>query len=120
MTSSNPQLLEQTAQQIMSEIRALPSAGSVTSDRSLPRQELTVTPNRLAMADKGVTTQDIATTLRVATVGDYEQRLSKLNPDTRQILLQDSSAGCCQAKRQAIRRLIRTELFTSRTGRAGG
>jgi multidrug efflux pump subunit AcrB len=37
------------------------------------------------MADKGVTTQDIATTLRVATVGDYEQRLSKLNLDTRQI-----------------------------------
>ena len=85
MTSTNPQLLEQTAQQIMSEIRSLPSAGSVTSDRSLPRQELTVTANRLAMADKGVTTQDIATTLRVATVGDYEQRLSKLNLDTRQI-----------------------------------
>ena len=85
MTSTNPQLLEQTAQKIMSEIRGLPSAGSVTSDRSLPRQELTVTPDRLAMADKGVTTQDIATTLRVATVGDYEQRLSKLNLDTRQI-----------------------------------
>ena len=85
LTSTDPRLLEQTAQQMMSEIRALPSAGAVTSDRSLPRQELTVTPNRLAMADKGVTTQDIATTLRVATVGDYEQRLSKLNLDTRQV-----------------------------------
>jgi multidrug efflux pump subunit AcrB len=85
LTSTNPEVLEQTVQQIMSDIRALPSAGSVTSDRSLPRQELTVTPNRLAMADKGVTTQDIATTLRIATVGDYEQRLSKLNLDTRQI-----------------------------------
>lgn len=85
LTSTDPQLLEHTAQQIMTEIRALPSAGAVTSDRSLPRQELTVTPDRLAMADKGVTTQDIATTLRVATVGDYEQRLSKLNLDTRQI-----------------------------------
>lgn len=85
LTSTDPRLLEQTAQQMMAEIRALPSAGAVTSDRSLPRQELTVTPNRLAMADKGVTTQDIATTLRVATVGDYEQRLSKLNLDTRQI-----------------------------------
>lgn len=85
LTSTDPKLLEQTVQQMMSEIRALPSAGSVTSDRSLPRQELTVTPDRLAMADKGVTTQDIATTLRVATVGDYEQRLSKLNLDTRQI-----------------------------------
>jgi len=85
LTSTNPQLLEQTAQKIMSEIRGLPSAGAVTSDRSLPRQELTVTPDRLAMADKGVTTQDIATTLRVATVGDYEQQLSKLNLDTRQV-----------------------------------
>ena len=85
LTSTDPRLLEQTAQQMMAEIRALPSAGAVTSDRSLPRQELTVTPNRLAMADKGVTTQDIATTLRVATVGDYEQRLSKLNLDTRQV-----------------------------------
>ena len=78
-------MLEQTAQKIMSDIRALPLAGAVTSDRSLPRQELTVTPDRLAMADKGVTTQDIATTLRIATVGDYEQLLSKLNLDTRQI-----------------------------------
>ncbi|MGM8889427.1 efflux RND transporter permease subunit [Psychrobacter sp. 1Y1] len=85
LTSTNPQLLEQTAQKIMSEIRGLSSAGAVTSDRSLPRQELTVTPDRLAMADKGVTTQDIATTLRVATVGDYEQQLSKLNLDTRQV-----------------------------------
>ncbi|MGP4951890.1 efflux RND transporter permease subunit [Psychrobacter sp. T6-1] len=85
LTSTNPEVLEQTVQQIMTDIRALPSAGSVTSDRSLPRQELTVTPDRLAMADKGVTTQDIATTLRIATVGDYEQRLSKLNLDTRQI-----------------------------------
>ena len=85
LTSTDPRLLEQTAQQMMAEIRALPSAGAVTSDRSLPRQELTVTPNRLAMADKGVTTQDIAATLRVATVGDYEQRLSKLNLDTRKV-----------------------------------
>ena len=85
LSSTDPKLLEQTVQKIMTDIRALPLAGAVTSDRSLPRQELTVTPDRLAMADKGVTTQDIATTLRIATVGDYEQRLSKLNLDTRQI-----------------------------------
>lgn len=85
LTSSNPELLEQTAQQIMADARALPQAGDVTSDRSLPRPELTVIPDRLAMADFGVTTQDIANTLRIATVGDYEQQLSKLNLDTRQI-----------------------------------
>ena len=85
LTSTNPELLEQTAQKVMAEIRQLPNAGDVTSNRSLPQQELSVTPNQLAMADQGVTTQGIADTLRVATVGDYEQRLSKLNLDTRQI-----------------------------------
>lgn len=85
LTSSNPYVLEQTVQKLMSEIRKLPQAGDVTSDRSLPRPELSVTPDRLAMADFGVTTQDVATTLRIATVGDYEQSLSKLNLDSRQI-----------------------------------
>lgn len=85
LTSTNPNLLEKTAQQVMNQIHGLPMAGSVTSNRSLSRQELSVIPDRLAMADQGVTTQGIADTLRVATVGDYEQRLSKLNLDTRQI-----------------------------------
>uniref|UniRef100_A5WI03 Acriflavin resistance protein n=1 Tax=Psychrobacter sp. (strain PRwf-1) TaxID=349106 RepID=A5WI03_PSYWF len=85
LTSTNPALLDQTAQQVMTEIRSLPQAGSVTSDRSLPRQELSIIPNRMAMADQGATTQGVADTLRVATMGDYEQRLSKLNLDTRQV-----------------------------------
>ncbi|MDO5769929.1 MAG: efflux RND transporter permease subunit [Psychrobacter sp.] len=85
LTSTNAQILEDTAQKVLNDIRALPMAADVTSNRSLPRQELSVKPNRLAMADQGVTTQSIADTLRVATVGDYEQRLSKLNLDTRQI-----------------------------------
>ena len=85
LTSTNSELLEQMAQQVMTEIRSLPEAGSVTSNRSLPRQELSITPNRTAMADQGATTQGVADTLRVATLGDYEQRLSKLNLDTRQV-----------------------------------
>lgn len=85
LTSTNSELLEQMAQQVMNEIRSLPEAGSVTSNRSLPRQELSITPNRTAMADQGASTQGVADTLRVATLGDYEQRLSKLNLDTRQV-----------------------------------
>lgn len=85
LTGSNPQVLEQTASQVMAQIRQLPMVADVTSNRSLPRQELIVTPDRLAMADRGVNSLDIADTLRIATVGDYEQRLSKLNLDTRQI-----------------------------------
>lgn len=85
LTGTNPEVLEQTAMRVMQDIRKLPIAGDVTSNRSLPTQELAVTPDRLAMADKGVTSENIATTLRIATVGDYEQQLAKLNLDTRQI-----------------------------------
>ncbi|WP_296404474.1 efflux RND transporter permease subunit [Psychrobacter sp.] len=85
LTSSNPELLEQTVQQVLTEIRSLPNTGNVTSNRSLPMQELSVLPDRVALADRGVTTQGIADTLRIATLGDYEQRLSKLNLDTRQV-----------------------------------
>lgn len=85
LTSNNPQILESTVQQVMKEIRQLSMVADVASNRSLPKPELKVYPNRLAMADKGVTTDDVANTLRIATVGDYNQRLSKLNLETRQI-----------------------------------
>lgn len=85
LTSNNQVLLEQTAQKIMNEARGLDIVSSVSSNRSLPKPELRIVPDRLAMADKGVTTQQIASTLRIATSGDFEQNLSKLNLDTRQI-----------------------------------
>lgn len=85
VTSSNKALLDTTAQAMIADIRALPNVANVVSNKSLPKPELIVIPDELAMADKGVSTADIASTLRVATVGDYEQFLPKLNLDTRQI-----------------------------------
>lgn len=85
VTSSDNKLLEQTVQEIMQQVRALPSVANVINNRALPRPELSITPNELAMADKGVTTRDLADVLRVATMGDYDQALPKLNLDTRQI-----------------------------------
>lgn len=85
VTSSSNVLLDQTVKAIIDDIRTLPSVANVISNKSLPKPELTIIPNELAMADKGVTTTDIANTLRVATVGDYEQFLPKLNLDTRQV-----------------------------------
>ncbi|MDO4700121.1 MAG: efflux RND transporter permease subunit [Moraxella sp.] len=85
VTGSNGVLLDQTVKAIIDDIRTLPSVANVISNKSLPKPELTIIPDELAMADKGVSTADIASTLRVATVGDYEQFLPKLNLDTRQI-----------------------------------
>ena len=85
LTSDNPQILDETAQALMRDIRALPNAGSVTSTKSLAREELRLYPDPLKMADRGITTLQLADTLRIATQGDYEQRLAKLNLDSRQL-----------------------------------
>lgn len=85
VTGNNKVLLDKTVNAIIAEIRTLSDVANVTSNKSLPKPELFVIPNKLAMADKGVTTSDIANTLRAATMGDYDQFLPKLNLDTRQI-----------------------------------
>lgn len=85
LMSDNPELLNQTVNETIKQIQSLPMVSSVTSNRPLAKPELSAIPNTVMMADKGVTTSDLANTLRVATMGDYEQVLSKLNLDTRQI-----------------------------------
>lgn len=85
LTGDNAQILQDTAQALLREIRALPNAGTVASNDSLSREELQILPDALRMADHGVTTMQIADTLRIATQGDYEQRLAKLNLDSRQL-----------------------------------
>ncbi|WP_434353029.1 efflux RND transporter permease subunit [Psychrobacter sp. HD31] len=85
LSGDNPALLEKTAQMLMTQARQLDIVSTVSNNKSLPKAELIINPNRLAMADKGVTTRQIANTLRIATAGDFEQSLSKLNLDSRQI-----------------------------------
>ena len=57
----------------------IPGIGNVTSTSSLVRPELIVRPDFARAADLGVTTAAIAETLRIATAGDYDQALAKLN-----------------------------------------
>ncbi len=67
------------------ELRTLPGIGAVTSSSSLVRPELIVRPDPAKAADLGVTAAAIADTLRIATAGDYDQSLAKLNLSQRQI-----------------------------------
>jgi multidrug efflux pump subunit AcrB len=67
------------------ELRGLPGIGNVTSTSSLVRPELIVRPDPARAADLGVTSAAIADTLRIATSGDYDQSLPKLNLSQRQV-----------------------------------
>ncbi len=78
-------VLLQTAAQVERELRTIPGIGAVTSSASLVQQDLVVRPDFARAADLGVTSSAIAETLRVATAGDHEQGLAKLNLGERQV-----------------------------------
>ena len=85
LTGDDPVSLQQSATALERELRAIPGLGSVISSASLVRQEIAVRPDFARAADLGVTSAAIGETLRIATVGDYDAALPKLNLAQRQI-----------------------------------
>jgi multidrug efflux pump subunit AcrB len=85
LAGEDGRVLAQVAQQVERELRTLPGIGAVTSSASLVRPELVVRPDFARAADLGVTSAAIADTLRIATAGDYDQGLAKLNLSQRQV-----------------------------------
>ncbi|HOY35242.1 MAG TPA: efflux RND transporter permease subunit [Piscinibacter sp.] len=77
--------LGEHAAKVERELRTIPGIGAVTSTASLVRPELIVRPDSARAADLGVTSSAIADTLRIATNGDYDQGLAKLNLSQRQV-----------------------------------
>ena len=78
-------VLQQHAARVEKDLRSIPGIGAVTSSSSLVRPELIVRPDSAKAADLGVTSAAIAETLRIATAGDYDQSLPKLNLSQRQV-----------------------------------
>lgn len=85
LAGADSRVLAQHAQQVARELRGIPGIGAVTSSASLVRPELVVRPDFARASDLGVTSAAIAETLRVATTGDYDQELAKLNLNERQV-----------------------------------
>ena len=85
LASENGPVLTEHARLVERELRTLPGIGAVTTTASLVRPELVIRPDFARMADLGVTSEAIADTLRIATAGDYDQDLAKLNLAQRQV-----------------------------------
>jgi multidrug efflux pump subunit AcrB len=85
LAGADGRALAQHAKQVERELRTLPGIGAVTSNASLLRPELIVRPDFSRAADLGVTSAAIAETLRIATTGDHDRELAKLNLSERQV-----------------------------------
>jgi len=85
LVSDNPRTLEHAAEAVEREMRAIPGVANPAATSGLRRPEITIQPDMARAADLGVTVADIATTVRVATIGDASAQLPKFNLEDRSI-----------------------------------
>jgi multidrug efflux pump subunit AcrB len=105
LRSEDPVLLSATAQNVERELRTLKGVGNVSSSASLVRPEIIVRPDFARAADLGVTAVAIGETVRVATAGDYDIALTKLNLSERQVPIRVKLPDAVRADLAAIGRL---------------
>ena len=77
--------LAAAASAVEQDLRKIPGIGNIASSAALIRPEILIKPDFAKAADLGVSTASIGETLRVATIGDYDYALPKLNLTQRQI-----------------------------------
>ena len=97
-------LLEHSAL-VERDLRTLPGVGGVTSSAGLVQPELIVKVDFARAADLGVTSAAIAESLRVATAGDYDQELAKLNLGERQVPVVVRLSDSARRDIETLRRL---------------
>ena len=83
--SDDADSLGMAAKQVEGDLRTLPGIGYISSTAALQKPEIHITPDPARAADLGVTTDDLARTIRIATAGDYRVQLAKLNLPQRQV-----------------------------------
>lgn len=106
LSGDDPEALMATARKLERELRTIPNIGSVSSSAALIRPELVVRPDFAKAADLGITSYDIAETLRIATAGDFDQNLAKLNLSQRQIPIVIKLPLSARQDEALIKRLI--------------
>lgn len=87
LAGEDAQALQSTARNLERDLRSLGTLSNINSTASLERQEITIRPNLERAAERGVTTEEIGDTVRIATSGDFDAQVGRLNLDNRQIYI---------------------------------
>ncbi len=81
--STNEADLNEAVARLEGALRGDPLLANVSAEGALPRPEVQIRPRPEEAARLGVTTRQIAETVRVATIGDFEGALAKVSVDNR-------------------------------------
>ena len=105
LAGDDPRVLGEAARAVERDLRTIPGIGSIASTAALVRPELAVRPDLARAADLGVTTAAIGETLRIATVGDYDVALPKVNLAERQVPVVVRLANAARNDQSVLERL---------------
>jgi multidrug efflux pump subunit AcrB len=83
----NSQALITTAEQLARELRDVAGLSNIQTTASLDRPEIVIRPDPARAAELGVSTQTIGDVARIATAGDRDQNVARLNLDNRQLYI---------------------------------
>ncbi|MBA4263059.1 MAG: RND transporter, partial [Comamonadaceae bacterium] len=105
LTGNDAAALATAATAIERDLRTIAGVGSIQSSAALVRTEINVTPDLAKAAAMGVTSSAIAETLRIATVGDYDSALPRLNLPQRQVPIVVKLDGSARESLEVLGRL---------------
>ncbi|WP_420469927.1 efflux RND transporter permease subunit [Brevundimonas sp. FT23042] len=87
LASDNEEALKASADAVEAELRSVPGLSAIASTASLERPEIIIRPDPVRAAELGVTTAEIGEVVRIATSGDFDPQVARLNLDNRQVYI---------------------------------
>ncbi len=87
LTGRDTTTLKASAAAIERDLHTIVYLSGIVSSASIERPELIITPHATQAAEMGINTQTIGDTVRIATNGDFNAALAKLNLDNRQLAI---------------------------------
>jgi len=87
LAGSDPRALSEAARRLEREMRGITQLSNISSTASLERAEIVIRPDLQRAAERGVTAEAIGEVAKVATSGDFDAQLPRLNLDNRQIFI---------------------------------
>jgi multidrug efflux pump subunit AcrB len=85
LAGSDPVLLNETASQLVEEMKGLDTVVAPRITADVPRPEILIRPRPELLADLGVSTAAVGQAIRIATMGEIEQNAAKFSLSDRQI-----------------------------------
>lgn len=97
VTGVDPNIVNNVASELATQMKRIPTIANVISETSLERPELRIEPHADLAARLGVSTESLSQTIRVATIGDVGPALAKFDVGDRlvpiRVQLEDAARG---------------------------